>query len=91
MYQGEDVIDGVQAEHLHELPDVSGVAGPGRERLHGQQMLGRGGEDAKARMVEHPESRRVPAWRDIGTGLFVQPPAGQAEFGGSWVKSTAGT
>jgi hypothetical protein len=29
----------------------------------------------KAGMVEYPGGRRVPARRDIGTGLFVQPPA----------------
>jgi hypothetical protein len=44
-------------------------------------MFGRGGEDAKAGVVEHPGGRRVPVRCDIGTGLLVQPPAGQAELG----------
>ena len=58
VHRGEDVIDTTQPEHLHELPDVFRVAGPGCKRLNGQQMLGRGGEDAQARVVEHPGSRR---------------------------------
>lgn len=32
-------------------------------------------------MVEYPGGCRVPARRDIGTGLLVQPPAGQIELG----------
>ena len=47
-----------------------------------EEMFGRGGEDAKAGMVEHPGGRRVSVRCDIGTGLLVQPPAGPAEFGG---------
>ena len=80
-HRGEDIIGGVQVEHLRELPDVFRVTGPGCQRFHGQEMLGRGGEDTKTRVVEYPGGRRVPARRDIGTGLLVQPPAGQAEFG----------
>ncbi len=64
------------------MPDVFRVPRSGCERLHGQQMFGRGGEDAKARVVEHPGGRRVSVRCDIGTGLLVQPPAGQAELGG---------
>lgn len=33
-------------------------------------------------MVEHPRCRRIPAGRDIGAGLLVQPPSGKTEFGG---------
>ena len=32
-------------------------------------------------MVEYPGGRRIPARGDIRTGLLVQPPARQAEFG----------
>src|SRR5690348_15995394 len=80
-HQGEDLIDSVQAEHLRELPDIFCVARPGCERLHGQEMLREGGEDTKAWVIEYPGCRRVPVRCDIGAGLFVQPPTGQAELG----------
>lgn len=31
-------------------------------------------------MIEHPRCRRIPARRDVGTGLLIQPPPGQAEL-----------
>jgi len=72
----------MQAEHLRELPDIFRVARPGSERLHSQEMLGRGGEDAEARMVKYPGGRRIPARSDIGRGLLIQPPPGQAQLCG---------
>ena len=53
----EDVINSAQAKRLSELPDIFHILRPGSERLHGKEMLGRGGEDAKARMVEYPGGR----------------------------------
>lgn len=32
-------------------------------------------------MVEHPGCRRIPTRGDVGTGLLVQPPPGQAKLG----------
>jgi hypothetical protein len=63
------------------LPDVLRIAGPGGERFHRQQVLRRRSEHAKPWMVEHPGRRRIPARGDIGAGLLVQPPPGQAKLG----------
>lgn len=38
-YQREDIGNGVQVKHLHELPDVLCVAGPRGERLHREEMF----------------------------------------------------
>jgi hypothetical protein len=43
-------------------------------------MLRRGGEHPEAGMVKHPGCRRIAAWRDVGAGLLIQPPAGQAKL-----------
>jgi hypothetical protein len=64
-----------------ELSDVFRVAGPRGECLHREEMFWRSGEDTKARVVENPRCRRIPARRDIRTGLLIQPPAGQAQLG----------
>jgi hypothetical protein len=45
-------------------------------------VFGGGSEDAQPWVVEHPGGGRVPAGRDIGARLLVQPPPGQAELGG---------
>jgi hypothetical protein len=57
--RGEDVINSVQAKHLSELPDVFCAAEPGCERLRSQEVLRRGGKDAKARVVEYPSPRQA--------------------------------
>lgn len=40
VYKSEDIGNGVQVEHLYELPDVLRVAGPRGERLHSEEMFG---------------------------------------------------
>jgi hypothetical protein len=75
-----NLVGAVQVEDAHELADVLRVAGTGGERLHCEQVLGRGGEHAKTGMVEHPGGRRVSTWRHVGAGLLVQPPPGQPQL-----------
>ena len=38
-YQREDIGNGVQVQHLRELPDVLCVAGPRGERLHREEIF----------------------------------------------------
>jgi hypothetical protein len=66
---------------LYPVPSYLMSCAPRGECLHREEMLWRSGENTKARVVEHPRWRRIPARRDIRTGLLIQPPAGQAQFG----------
>jgi hypothetical protein len=63
------------------LPDVFGVARPRSERLHSQEMLRRGGEDASpdGRIRGRPPSPRLALHRKW---LLVEPPTGQAQLSG---------
>jgi hypothetical protein len=65
---------------LDEVRDVVGVAAAAGEDLHGQEVLGGGGGDAQAGVVEDVRGVLVAAPGGVGTRLLVEPPAGQPEF-----------
>jgi hypothetical protein len=45
--------------------ELAKLARPCGERLHRKQMLRRGSEYPKSRMIEHPGGCRIPAGRDV--------------------------
>jgi membrane-associated protein len=72
--QRNDLVRAVEVQVFYEEADVVGVATPGSEDLHCQQVLRRRRPDSQTWMVENARCVGVLAAGDICAGLLIQPP-----------------
>ncbi|MFC7387074.1 hypothetical protein [Sphaerisporangium rhizosphaerae] len=80
------VIDGGDTCESGEGAEIVNVAGAAGQGFHCEEVVRRGCHDAEPGMIEDTASTRVVFAGDVDGGLFVEPPAGQAELVGDGLR-----